>query len=152
MKVTLVKCILISRERVFRSKTPRPSLGQSSAWKLPAWEHWELSVVLISSALHNLGNTRSALCLRHPSGVWTAASISVEAWAATSGQTLPPPCPFPACQFSLSVNLVEEGLTQNHMMGLRFSYPYSRPCRVRMGEWMVIHILHLSERSARIQL
>ena len=33
MKVTLVKCILISRERVFRSKIPRPSLGQSSAWK-----------------------------------------------------------------------------------------------------------------------
>ena len=31
MKVILVKCILISKERVFRSKIPRPSLGQSSA-------------------------------------------------------------------------------------------------------------------------
>lgn len=36
MKVTLVKCILISRERIFRSKIPWPSLGQSSAGKLSA--------------------------------------------------------------------------------------------------------------------
>ena len=112
--------------------------------------HWELSVVLISPALHNLGNT--TLCLRHPSGVWTAASIS--AWAETSlgVQTPPPPCPFPACQFSLSVSLVEEGLTQNHMMDWGSQYSHSWPCRGRMGEWMFIHILHLSERSARIQL
>ena len=61
MKVILVKCILISKERVFRSKIPRPSLGQSSAWKEKAMAPhsstvaWEISWMEEPGRLQSMG-------------------------------------------------------------------------------------------------
>lgn len=104
------------RERISRAKFPVPKGRDSSLiWNALSanWLPWELSVVLISPGLH----TPYSRCVTLLESEVLPPS-QPEAWAATSVLSLPPPCPSSACQFSYSVGLVEEGLTQNHHSGI----------------------------------
>ena len=80
------------------------------------------------------------------------ASISARSLGCSSLLTPPPPFPFPSCQSSPSVSLVEEGLLHNHHDGLGVLSIHSHgPAEVEWADLMgFFHVLQLSERNSRL--